>query len=200
MVGPLGVGLLARDVEKEVSGEGEDLLANEVEECVDGGISKIVLPVDLVVVALGNTEVGASLGDINLVLLHGGMVRMMAMVRDSPGEVGSPHEGVGDETDNVADGSVGREGTMTSLVSDDPDTRKVQALEPPVHAPETPSKDLGTNGRKSVADELGLSERIDKGGEVPEHSGDDKVARHVEETFGGVTNEEFGGDGGADLA
>lgn len=43
VVGPLGIRLLAGDVEQEVGGEGKDLLADEHEQGVDGGVAEVVL-------------------------------------------------------------------------------------------------------------------------------------------------------------
>ena len=73
------------------------------------------LPVDLIVGRIGDTEIGAGLGHVHLVLLHRRVVRVVTVVGAAPGEVGSPHEGVRDEADDVADSSVGRESTMTGL-------------------------------------------------------------------------------------
>jgi hypothetical protein len=64
---------------------------------------------------LGNAEVAAGLGDVDLITLHGGMVRVMTMVRDPPAEVGSPQEGVGDEANNIANPLVSRECTVATL-------------------------------------------------------------------------------------
>lgn len=136
VVGPLGVVLLARDVEEEVGRESENLLADEHVESVKRGVSEVMLVVDLLAgLLVREVEVGAGFGDVDLVLFHGGMVGVVAMVGDSPGEEGSPHRGVGDEANDVADKTAIREGTMTSLVADNPDTSEVETLEPPADAP-----------------------------------------------------------------
>jgi hypothetical protein len=57
--------LLAGDVEEEVGGEGEELLADEHEEGVDGGVAEILFVVDVLARGLlGDGEVGARLGDV----------------------------------------------------------------------------------------------------------------------------------------
>jgi hypothetical protein len=67
------------------------------------------------VVPLWDAEVRASLGDVHLILLHRSMVGVMAMVGNAPREVGCPHEGVCDEANDIADGAVSGESTMTGL-------------------------------------------------------------------------------------
>jgi hypothetical protein len=114
---PLGVRLLAGDVEQEIGRESEDLLARQHVESVERSVAKVVFPVDLLVLALWDGEVGAGLGDVDFILLHRSVVGVVAVVGDSPREVGSPHEGVCDETDDVADGTVSRERAMSSLHS-----------------------------------------------------------------------------------
>jgi hypothetical protein len=94
MVSPLGVGLLARDIEKKVGGESEDLLADEHVQGVDGSVAEELIPVELVVVLLGNAEVLTCLGDVDFVALHRGVVAVVPVMADAPREVGSPHCGV----------------------------------------------------------------------------------------------------------
>lgn len=79
------------------------------------------LPINILVLALWDTQVRACLGDVHLILLHRSMVGMMAMVRDAPREEGSPHKGVGDESDDIAYGAVGGESTMAGLDNNDND-------------------------------------------------------------------------------
>ena len=88
----------------------------------------------------------------------------------------------------------------THLVTNNPDTSKVQALEPPVHTPKRPAEHLGTNGSDRSANRRILSEGVDKGGSVPETGGNDKVTDHVVDTETGLADEEVGGDGSANLA
>lgn len=70
MVGPLGIALLSGNVEQQVGGESEDLLADEHEQGVQGGVSQVVLPVDLFVGQVWDAEVGAGLGNVHLIFLH----------------------------------------------------------------------------------------------------------------------------------
>jgi len=190
MVGPLGVRLLTGDVEKKVSGEGKDLLADEHEESVNRGVPDVMLPIDILVLALWDTKVRAGLGDVHFILLHRSMVGMVAMVRDAPREEGSPHEGVGDEAYDVAYSAVGRESTVTGLVANDPDAGEVETLEPPVDAPETPPESLSAEGSESVTNWLGGSEGINISCHPPEDSGDDEVASRVHQTTTGLADEE----------
>ena len=78
-----------------------------------------------------DAEVRAGLGDVHLVTLHRGVVGVVAVVRDLPGEVRGPEEGVGDEADHIVDELVSGEGRVTALVADDPDTGEDETLEPP---------------------------------------------------------------------
>lgn len=75
---------MARDVEEQVGGESEDLLADEVEQGVERGVTEVVLPVDFLVGCLWDSEIRAGLGNVDLILLHGSVVRVVAMVRNSP--------------------------------------------------------------------------------------------------------------------
>lgn len=84
-------------------------------------------------------------------------------------------------------------------MANDPDTSEVQALDPPVRAPKRPAEDLGADGGDGLTDGLGLAEGVDEGGHVPKDGTNDEVAGHVEETLGGVADEETRGDSGANL-
>ena len=59
------------------------------------------------------------------------MVRVMAVVGYSPGEVRRPEEGVGDESYDVTDQTTVGKGAMAGFVTDDPDPGEDEALEPP---------------------------------------------------------------------
>lgn len=84
-------------------------------------------------------------------------------------------------------------------MADDPDTGKVEALEPPVDAPETPAEDLSTNGGEGITDGLGSPEGVDERRHPPEDSGDDEVASHVHQTPVGLPYEETRWDSSTDL-
>jgi hypothetical protein len=51
---------------------------------------------DFVLGLVGDVEVLAGLGDVHFVTLHRGVVGVVAMVRDLPGEIRGPEEAVGD--------------------------------------------------------------------------------------------------------
>jgi len=124
----------------------------------------------------------------------------MTMVGDTPGEVRCPHEGVSNESDNVAHGSVRREGTMTRLMSDNPNTGKVQTLEPPIDTPKTPTKDLSTNSTERLESPFGFAGGVNVGSQVPKDSPNDEVSDTVAETSGGITNKVLGRNRGANVA
>ena len=63
---PLGVALLARDVEQQVGRESKNLLTDEHEEGVEGSVTHVVLPVDLVVGSLWDAEVRAGFGNVSV--------------------------------------------------------------------------------------------------------------------------------------
>jgi hypothetical protein len=109
------------------------LVSNKVtihEKSIDRSIAKdfIILKGGWV---LAQVEICASLGDIYLVTLHRRVVRVMAVVRDLPTKVGGPEERMSNKTNDIVDGLVGREGRVTALVTNDPDTSEDETLEPP---------------------------------------------------------------------
>lgn len=148
VVGPFRVGLLARDVEEKVRRESEDLLTDQHEQGINGGIAQDFVIVKTRFTFLRKTEIGTGLGNINFVALHRRMVAVVAVVRDLPAEVRSPEEGVGDEANYVVNPFVIRESTMTTLVADNPNTRENKALEPPISTPSSPAPELSTDRAK----------------------------------------------------
>lgn len=117
MVGPFGVGFLARDVEHciipisislvvekptaaqlltEVSRERKHLLPDQHVHGVNGRVAENLVVVNLVVALVGDPEVFPGLGDVHFVALHRGVVGVVAVVRDLPAEVRCPEGGVGD--------------------------------------------------------------------------------------------------------
>lgn len=145
VVGPFRVSLLTRNVEEKVGRESEDLLTDQHEQGIDGGIAQDFVVVKTWVPFLGKAKVGAGLGDVNLITFHGRVVAVVAVVRDFPAEVRSPKEAVGDEADGVVDPFMVREGTMSTLMTNDPDTGEDEALEPPVGTPGSPAPSLSTD-------------------------------------------------------
>ena len=80
----------------EVSRESEDLLPDEHVEGVDGGVAEDLFPVNLVVGLLRDAKVLAGLGDVHLVTLHRGVVGVVSVVGDFPGEIRGPEEAMCD--------------------------------------------------------------------------------------------------------
>jgi hypothetical protein len=54
-------------------------------------------------------------GHVHFVLLHGGVVAVVAVVGDAPAEVGRPEGGVEDVAEDVADGLGRGEGAVAAL-------------------------------------------------------------------------------------
>jgi hypothetical protein len=92
---------------------------------------------ELVVVETGSVllrweaNVSAGFRNVDFILLHRGMVGMMTMVGDTPGEVRGPEEGVGDEAYDVADPFMGGECSVAGFMAYHPDTGEDETLEPP---------------------------------------------------------------------
>jgi hypothetical protein len=66
------------------------LLTNKFEQRVQRCVPKIFLPIDLVRVSVGNTELATRPWDVHLVALYGIVIRVVAVVRYAPAEVGCP--------------------------------------------------------------------------------------------------------------
>lgn len=81
----------------QVGREGKELLTDQHVHSVNGGVAENFVVIDSM--ALGfiwDVKVLASLGDINLIALHGCMVAVMTVVGDFPAEIRSPEERMGD--------------------------------------------------------------------------------------------------------
>ena len=78
----------------QIRWEREELLSKKHEQGVNGGISEVVIPVNLVVFEFRDAEVTAGLRNIHLVTFHRRVVTMMAVVRNLPAEVWRPEERV----------------------------------------------------------------------------------------------------------
>jgi hypothetical protein len=85
-----------RERRTKVSGEGEDLLADQHVQGVDGGIAEDLVPVDFVIGLFWDAKIFTRFWNIHFIALHRRVVRVMTVVRNSPREVRSPEEGVGD--------------------------------------------------------------------------------------------------------
>ena len=78
----------------QVGWECEKFLADQHQERINRRIPKYFVPVDLVAGPIGNSKVLAGLRDVDFVAFHGGVITMVAVVRDFPGEVGCPKKGM----------------------------------------------------------------------------------------------------------
>lgn len=80
----------------QVGREGQELLTDEHEQSVHGGVTEVLRPVDLLTSSLGDTEIASQLGDVHLITLHRVVVHVVTVVGDTPAEVRGPEEGVSD--------------------------------------------------------------------------------------------------------
>lgn len=67
-------------------------------------------------------------------------------------------------------------------------------------SPGGPAKELGTDEGGGLPDLGALEEGVDEGGSIPEHGSKDEITSEEGKTTLGVTNEEAGWDGSANLA
>jgi len=139
----LALGLLvvvgvAGDVGNDVKRPAEELLQDHVGSGSDGGLLHQLG--ELVDGVTDSASVDLTrLGKEDHIALHvtGGLV--VLAVRDLPREVGDEKSRVENPTDGVVKGLGGREGLVTTLVGNDPQTGAEQALEDGVEGPKTSS-------------------------------------------------------------
>jgi hypothetical protein len=86
----------SRERHTKVSGEGKNLLADEHVQGVDGCIAEELVPIDFVVGFFWDAKIFTRFRNIYFIALHRRVVGVMTVVRNSPGEVRRPEEGVGD--------------------------------------------------------------------------------------------------------
>lgn len=173
----------------QVSREGQELLTDEHVEGVEGGVAEVLFPVDPLLfldVLRRKAEAGSRLGHVHLVAFHTGMIHVVTVMGDLPAEVGCPHYAMRNEADNIVDPAVRAEGTVAALVSDDPDTGEVQALEPPVGEPSGAAIERVRKGRNVC-------------GQGPEESSQGSIARKISKAQRRVTDEELRRDSSANL-
>ena len=199
VVGPFRVGLLARDVEEKVSRESEDLLTDQHVQGVDGGVAQEFIVVESRITLLWKAEVGTSLRYINFITFHRGMVAVVAVVGDLPAEIRSPEEGMCDESNDVVHPFVIREGTVAALVTDNPDTREDEALEPPVGTPSGPTPNFSADGGEKFLRRSLLEVRVDVRSQGPGKGRQDNVPSEEPQAACSITNEESVGDGSTNL-
>ena len=68
------------------------MLTHQHVESVNRSVSEDLVPVDLVIGLVWDAKVLASLGNVNFIAFHGSMVGVVAVMRDSPGEIRSPQK------------------------------------------------------------------------------------------------------------
>jgi len=74
VVSPLGIRLLTRDVEEKIGRESEDLLTDKHVKSVKRCIPKVMIPIDIFVATLRNTEIRTCFRDVDFIFLHRSMV------------------------------------------------------------------------------------------------------------------------------
>lgn len=180
--------VVAGDVGEEVVGPAEELLSDEHDEGVDGGLlGELAELVGHLAEAGGLLLAGAGHEDHVALEVSGGLVvgrvgQLPRVVRDEESRVEEPAR-------DVVDGPRGGEGLVTALVGEDPDAGAEEALEHGVQRPKT-----SAGGRRG--DVLGghiVVEDVKRRGEAEQVAGDVQVALE------GGPLEAVGGDGVADI-
>ena len=182
------VEVVASDVGNEVLGPTDELLAEEVDQSEDGSLlSELRDLVDETTSAGSKLLTGT--GQENHVTLHvaGGLV--VLAVGDLPAEEGDEQGRVQDPAGEVVDGGGLGEGTVTALVSNDPETSSEEALEDGVDGPK------GSAG-EDVGDVLGRDKVMEQGEGAGEAG---NVAEDVVVTLEGRALEAVLGDGITDV-
>lgn len=131
----------SRDVEQQVCLPSEQLVADKLDQVHSRGLLK-QLAIDAQVRppgACGDLALVVLLGrgDESHILLHVAGVHVVASVAEFPAEEGDEQKRVEDPTDNVVQVAVKREGTVSTLVCQDPDTGPHETLGEPVGCPST---------------------------------------------------------------
>lgn len=130
--------VVASDVGDEVVGPADELLTNEHDESEDGGLlGQLRELVDHLAETRGLLL--ASAGNKDHVTLHVASGLVVLSVRDLPAEVGDEESRVKKPAGDVVDRTGIREGTVTALVGQHPDTSAEKTLEDSVHSPEASS-------------------------------------------------------------
>lgn len=136
--------VVAGDVGHEVVGPADELLTEEVDEGVDGGLfSQLGNLVGELADAGSLLLAGARDEDHVALDVAGGLV--VLAVGELPGEVGDEEGGVEDPADGVVDQPGRREGLVTALVGKNPETGAEETLHEGVQAPEDDTGSLEGN-------------------------------------------------------
>jgi len=177
---------LRSDVEGEVSRPSADEHTEELEQGDDGSIGNGFLE--------GFREL---LGNEDGVLGQVVGVLVVSSMRDTPRVIGNENSGVENETNEFVDGLGGREGTMASFVSENPQGSEVETLEEPEDVPDGEGEE---HTGEALEERRGFHEGRDDGGhDVVEDSNLDQVTDDVTERAESVLLEHVSGDSAADL-
>jgi hypothetical protein len=176
------------DVGDDVQRPAEELLQDHVGSGSDGGLLHQLRELVDGVTDSASVDL-ASLGEEDHIALHVTSGLVVLAVGDLPREVWDEKSRVKDPADSVVKGLGGREGLVTTLVSNDPQTGTEQALEDGVEGPETSSNGGGGNV-------LGSNKVV---GEGESGSEADNVAGNVVETGGSRALEAVSRDSITDL-
>ena len=187
-LGLLGVVVVASNVGDQVHGPAEQLLEEQVGGSQDGGVLH-----ELTDLVDGGTnaacELVTGLGDEDHVAgnVTGGLV--VLAVRDLPGEVRNQQQRVTDPTNSVVQDLGGREGLVTTLVSQNPDTGSNHTLDNSVQGPQGDASGHERNG-------LGSDIVVE---EVKDGAQNGKVTENIVQAGDGGPVEAVRGDGIANL-
>lgn len=181
VVGVLGVRLLTGSVADEVHRPAEKLLEHEHDEGVERSVFEdfVHLLESRLLLLGGETSLGSSLGDKDLVASHVTGRSVMLGVGDAPRVVRNEERRVDDPADCVVEGLGLAEGLMTAFVGNDPETGARQTSGKGIGEPSDVTKDL-TSG---TADELTLSaeEAVDERRRIDEAGDEEAVHGNVRE-------------------
>lgn len=181
-LGLAGMVVVTGDVVKKVHGPAKQLLGNEVASSEDGGLLK-----QLTELVQGLAHTGSVLltglrdehhvtGDVT-----GGLV--VLAVGDLPREVGDQQERVTDPANGVVQGLGRREGLVTALVGQDPETGTDETLNNGV---DSPKGNASRQQRNGLGSNIVVEEVEDRGqnGHVPEDVVETGSRRTVEAVSG----------------
>lgn len=133
--------VLTRGIRDKICWPAKQELNDQPEQCDNGSFLIQMSHINLLLLNSGGGSLGwqanlaTGLGDKDLILGHMASCLVMLRVRDSPRVVRDQQERVQDPADSVVKSLGGREGLMSALVSENPDTSADNALKNPVDRP-----------------------------------------------------------------
>lgn len=168
-------------VQDQVCPPAEDLVADQSDDLVNGGILKHLKDGQSPLHVLG-----LRLGHKGHVLFHVARVHVMAVVRELPREERHTQSGVGEEARDVVELGVQREGTVAGLVAQDPEANTEETLNETIDDPSN-----GPDG--------GIRDGWDIGNGSPaKRSNHENIAHQIAHGDGDGGLEAVGGDGSPD--